>query len=518
MLHRALPALLVLAVAAAATWPFPVSPGAHDHADTLFNTWLVSWNSHALLNLRNPLQPPVFLGQEDAVGRNDLLLTQALPALPMRALGVPPLRVHNTLFFLSLAFAGYAAYLLALDQGVPRPGAVFSGVAFTSLPFFQAHMWHLQLMSAGLAVLAVRQALGFLRGERRLWPLSLLVLLQGLASLYYLVFLDLALVLVALPRLFTGPRRRIPALAAAAAAGNAAMLPFLAEHIRNAASYGMDSVVSTDLAALHSPWEGDLLAPLLRPGWLSGETALWPGLAVLAGLALLVLGRRRSVRLRDPLPLLLLGIFFLPFCLGPTVSAWGLELSPGPYRLLGLLPGMGSVRLPARAGFLYLLPLVLAAGAGIGRRRLAAAGLGALMLAELLPLGHSMMGTEPDPWHFWIEEREPAAVAFLPLSTDLTRPEKECKRLYGQILHWTPMVNGYSTSLPDGYGELARLLSEWPSPEADSALAALGVDCVVLRDSSLPGADTVWTSGPRSTSGVMLDRDSYIGRHGQETL
>jgi hypothetical protein len=92
--------------------------------------------------------------------------------------------------------------------------------------------------------------------------------------------------------------------------------------------------------------------------------------------------------------------------------------------------------------------------------------------------------------HRWLAANPREAVVFLPMEPSMERPERECLRLYGSTLHFTPMVNGYSTSLPSGYRATAGILNGWPSAEADSVLDRIGVDCIVYEDGSEIDADT----------------------------
>ena len=186
--RAALAALLFLGIACLLTWPMISMPGsgAYDSADTLFNTWLMAWNQHALAGGMDPLQTPIYLGQTDRLGRHDLLLTQAIAAAPLRVLGASPLAAHNLMMVVSLALCGMAAFLLSMTLTGSRHAALFTGVAFMALPFFQGHLWHLQLMSAGLTVLAIREGVLACTGSRRgvvsLLSIALLILLQGCAS------------------------------------------------------------------------------------------------------------------------------------------------------------------------------------------------------------------------------------------------------------------------------------------------------------------------------------------------
>ncbi len=111
-------ALLFLLFASVVTWPILVSPNPHDHADTLFNTWLIHWNNFAIFSGNNPVNQPIFEGFQDADGRHDFLLAQSTVAIPFQLLGVNPIRTHNLLLVLSLTFAGFAMFILAGELSI----------------------------------------------------------------------------------------------------------------------------------------------------------------------------------------------------------------------------------------------------------------------------------------------------------------------------------------------------------------------------------------------------------------
>ena len=505
----ALPYLLYLVGAAVLTFPLLFSGNAYDSVDTLFNSWLLDWNSHAATHLQNPLEPPVFQGFTDGAGRSDLLLTQSVLAVPLHAMGVDPLRIHNILFVIFLGFAGFATHLLARDLGLTEAGSWFAGMSFMFLPFFQGHMWHLQLMSAGITVLCIRQALGYVRGERSGFSVSLLILLQGAASLYYWYFLDLALFIMLAWCLAGSSRRKAPPLLGWIVLGNVLLLPLLLGHIANAESWIMDSVTSTDVAAYVSPWHNSILLSDFRQPWLLGEAALWPGITVVLGALVWLVTKKRADKLPGGYYLLVLFLFFILFCLGPTLVFWKKELSAAPFRFLGWLPGIGSIRLPARAAFLFLLPVVIAAGKMFGRKTwLAAAGI-TLALIEVYPGPIELTRVEISPWHHWLATRNYGRILFLPVEPSLSRPEPECRRLYGSTLHHTPMFNGYSTSLPQGYLNRARILNTWPSDSALNLARFLDIECVIFEGRADPDADMVWGEDDHVCSAIELtEQDS----------
>ncbi|MBN1434089.1 hypothetical protein JW921_04970 [Candidatus Fermentibacterales bacterium] len=514
-------ALYFVALAALLTWPMlpRAGHGAYDHADSLFNTWLMAWNHHALLSGSDPMDLPIFLGQPDADGRSDLLLTQAILAIPLRLLGISPLGAHNLILVLSIALCGLSAYLFSRSVGLSVAAAWFAGTAFAATPFFQSHLWHVQLASCGLSVLAlaqsVRMALG--RGPGPVPSallLSLLILLQGCASLYYLVFLDIALLLlavfVALGRM--GGPRRLPALAALLCGlllGNLLMLPLLGNQLSNAVTWCPDTMTSTDLAAFLAPWESSILEGWARPSFLAGEAALWPGLIVVGCLVAWFARLRKKARSSGSAPamegfLICLGLLSALVIVGPTVSLGGRGIAPAPWRLLAWIPGFASIRLPGRMGFLFLLPACVIAGATLQRaRRFVPWLLGLLAIAEVMHPPLDLIAVRPPPYHDWISARGVESVVILPMFPSFDRPEPECLRLYGSMASFTPMVNGYATSLPRDYPETARILNEWPSAPAERWLDSAGVEAVVTEGFVPPDADRVWMDG-RVPAAVVL--------------
>lgn len=494
--------LLCFGVAAAVLWPLPFSSHPHDHADTLFNTWLVAWNHHALTSSKNPVVTPQFSGFPDGQGRNDILLTQWAASLPFRALVKNPVRIHNLLLWISLALSGYAAAILARDRGASGWGAAFAGTAFISLPYFQSHLWHLQLQSAGLAVAGVLIALRAAEGRGSGWPLAPLILLQGLASLYHWYFLNLALLVILIFELLTKNRKTAWRLVVWAALGNALMLPFLIPQLRHAANWNIDTITSTDLSSFTSPWHTSCLMGWLRSPYAHPEAALWPGLAILVGASWAVIARKAGGNRW----LMLLGLFFACYSLGPTVTAWGAELAPGPFRIIAAIPGGTAIRLPARSGYLALLPLLVIAARKLGERPLwALAGI-ALSVGEAIHPGVALVPVAIPEYHRWIREQEPSMVLYLPMVPDLERPEHEVQRLFGATLHFTASINGYSTSYPAGYTEAAETLNTWPSPQAAEMAERLGADLLILEGGVPDDADMHWFDGRIWTGAVWLHR------------
>jgi hypothetical protein len=494
--------LLCLGVSAAVLWPLPCSPHPHDHGDTLFNSWLIAWNHHALSQLQNPLETPQFSGFPDSNGRSDILLTQWIASLPLRVVTGNPVRIHNLLMWLSLALTGFAAGVFAKDMGASAWGAAFAGTAFIALPYFQGHLWHLQLQSAGLAIAGIMFALRAAGGRSSGWPLVAIIPLQGLASLYHWYFLNIALLVILLSTLATGNRTNAKRLLLTAFLGNCLMLPFLVPQLQNAARWDINTITSTDISSFASPWDKSFATGWLRSPHAHPEAALWPGIALVAGSIWALLKKDTG----NTKTILAIGLVFLVYSLGPTVTAWGRQLCPGPFRLIALLPGGAALRLPARAAFLAFLPLLVAAARQLGKKRVWALAGMAVALTEAAHPGITTVPVVIPEHHYWIAGQQPERVLYLPVNEELDLPAPEAMRLYCGTLHFTPSVNGYSTSYPGDYPETAAILNSWPSSGARELAFRLGVDLVIFEQGVPDGVDMQWFDGRIRTGAVWLDR------------
>ncbi|HYV57780.1 MAG TPA: hypothetical protein VE911_09545, partial [Candidatus Nitrosopolaris sp.] len=142
---------------------------------------------------------------------------------------------------------------------------------------------------------------------------------------------------------------------------------------------------------------------------------------------------------------------------GPGILIGGREYA-SPYRLLGLLPGFGTVRLPTRFVLVAQLGFALLAGLGLGRllagRRhwlvwpiaLAAIALGVRSFSPLpkIPLHAESTGDRVPAAYRWLGAHgEGRPLLDLPG----TAFHEAAHRMYFSTFHWLPIVDGYS-----GYG------------------------------------------------------------------
>jgi hypothetical protein len=166
-----------------------------------------------------------------------------------------------------------------------------------------------------------------------------------------------------------------------------------------------------------------------------------------------------------------------------------------------VVPGLRTLRSPFRA--VAISQAVLAALAALALARLAswrgnagrilAIALGILAAAENLASPGNLVRTPATPrtaWTSWLREQpEKLVVAHVPLPRGLhvSDYEIEAWRMFAQIDHKRPMLNGYSGYFPSGYGTFQMDMDQnFPSERLLCMMAlGLGVNTLVLDRSYL---------------------------------
>ncbi len=222
--------------------------------------------------------------------------------------------------------------------------------------------------------------------------------------------------------------------------------------------------------------------------------------------------------------------------LGPLPQALGRRVDlAGPYALLyEYVPGFDGVRVPARFGMIAVLMLAVLAGYGaqlFDRRRLrpCLVVLALLFLAESLVLPFTVNGSSalrgyrsPEPrlqrpqrapavYHALARQDAATVVAELPLGV----PDYDLRAMYYSIVHWRPLVNGYSGFFPPRYGQLTAALSDVPRhPQiAVEALRASGATVVLVHEAAYLDDQGAATSNALRQLGLV-----ELFRDGQDVL
>ena len=183
------------------------------------------------------------------------------------------------------------------------------------------------------------------------------------------------------------------------------------------------------------------------------------------------------------------GFYALLFAL----SLW-VALGPGAglyAALYRLLPGFDFIRVPSRFTLLSVLALAVLAGLGFERfvagRKWLAPAIVALSFAELaaFPLATRPYPIETSPMDQWLAARsDDDAIVALPVSDPrdhVAAARRHSIYMLQSIIHFRPLVNGYSGFTPPGHDRLFRMLVRFPDEDALAAIEALGVRYAVIH-------------------------------------
>jgi hypothetical protein len=180
--------------------------------------------------------------------------------------------------------------------------------------------------------------------------------------------------------------------------------------------------------------------------------------------------------------------------LGPIPQSLGRPVEiVAPYRLLlEYVPGFDGVRVPARFAMIVALALAALAGYGaawvsrarLGRAILFVAAVIAVLEGTRLPFivngAYALRDFNTPEARLFRPARAPAVYReFAAQPSDavlielpLGPPDFDLRAMFYSIVHWRPLVNGYSGFYPPHYGRLITALSEIPR-HADVSIEAL---------------------------------------------
>jgi len=180
--------------------------------------------------------------------------------------------------------------------------------------------------------------------------------------------------------------------------------------------------------------------------------------------------------------------------LGPIPQSLGRPVEiVAPYRLLlEHVPGFDGVRVPARFAMIVALALAALAGYGaawvsrarLGRAILFVAAVIAVLEGTRLPFivngAYALRDFNTPEARLFRPARAPAVYReFAAQPSDavlielpLGPPDFDLRAMFYSVVHWRPLVNGYSGFYPPHYGRLITALSEIPR-HADVSIEAL---------------------------------------------
>jgi hypothetical protein len=120
----------------------------NDIGDPLLNTWILAWDSHALLtDPFNLFNANIFHPLPNTLAYSEHLFSTALVALPLQLISGEPILAYNLSLLATFPLAALGMYLLALRWTGHRSAAFIAGLIFAFNPYRFAAIAHLQLLT-----------------------------------------------------------------------------------------------------------------------------------------------------------------------------------------------------------------------------------------------------------------------------------------------------------------------------------------------------------------------------------
>jgi hypothetical protein len=483
-----------------------------DLGDTLLTTWIIGWDADRLQHgLRGVWDAPIFFPYRDTLAFSETLLGLAVFVAPVYWITANAVLTYNTAFLLSFFVAGFGMYLLARELSGSPAAAFVAGIYFAFGPFRMAQIAHIQMVATGWIPIALWGLHRYFSTQRFRWLAvwSAAWALQMLSNTYVGYFIAVPIAVVVADALWRARDERTRVLIHLAAASlllGAVLAPTGLAYYRARATY--HHVRSADELAAHS---ADLRAYVVGKNtigiwrWLptavsmDPEKELFPGVFALclAGIGFWT-GARDPIRRRWAIVYGVVVVAAVALSLGPRVRVWGTVVTThGPYGwLLGIVPGMDGMRVPARFAIIVIAALSVLIAFGVewmmrraGRRirPLLIAGCVGIVVSEgwatpMVTVPYRAHGRPQDrDVASWLADRAPGALLHLPMRGDARVLDHQ----FMTLVHGRPIVNGYS-----GYATpLLEFLDAGFSPMYDVArfpaavrmLRSLGVRYVLVH-------------------------------------
>lgn len=459
-----------------------------DSPDAMLNAWILSWDLHQLS--RDPLHlfdANIFFPENGSLAYSENLVTAAFLAAPAALFSDSPVLLSNVVLLLAFALTAYAAFVLAYGVTGDPWAAALAGILFGFAPYRFAHLPHLQLELAFGIPMTLYFASRVLRRRdfRGSIGLALAIPLTFGSSVYYSVYAATALPLLAgfeLSTLPPGSRlRAVKRLFAAGAFGTLLTLPLVVPYW---SKLNAGTVRSLAAAERFSASGIDYLSSFSRLHGFLPNTAepLFPGfVAVLlsvVGLLKPSLSGSRSAKFAW----LAIGTLGVLLSLGPKLGLFT--------AFYELLPPYRALRVPSRAGVLFLLGIAVLAAIGLSRvrSRFARASLVVIAAAECFA-GPLSFSTE-EPFRPAIYDRVDSlegdgALVVLPFPPP-ERFQDNAIYVYRSIgSGFRPLVNGYSGFAPKSYRDAHRALVQGDLAAGLRKLSKQGVRYVLAHGGRL---------------------------------
>jgi hypothetical protein len=507
--------------------------------DSLDAIYFMAWNAHQLV--ADPLRlfdANLLHPHRGAALFDTHRLLPSVLAAPLIWMSGNPVLAGNLVGAIALLFAAMSGRHLARVLALGPLESWVAGALYAFHTYQINETPRVNVIFHGFWPLAVAELAAYLRrGERRhAWRLGGLMLLQGLADNYNVVYAALLLFIVLFVAVAIDGRRVVkllPGLIPPALAAGFLFLPIVLPYAAAARTYNYarEPPVGIDLEHYVSTPRGNLLyGPIGTPVTLQQRGPHFVGFFSLALSAVAVAALRRRRRDEDPggiVPVRLwvplaagLALVFVVLSLGRDLTVFGQPLGVGPYRLLHALPVFEYIRIPERLSLVAMLFIALLVARGLALVKQEFRLLAGL-LAMLVPLEHlSVMpvservpvGAQVPEVYRWLATEPVKALAEVPIHGEgLVR--KESLEEYFSTYHWKPIIHGYVSYPPLLSKVLRRAAADFPSERSLQTFDRVGVDTVVVHRgrpgaSALEGAITEAMANGRLTRIARFETQS----------
>jgi 4-amino-4-deoxy-L-arabinose transferase-like glycosyltransferase len=474
--------------------------GRLDNADTRLLIWNVAWVARTLvLDPLHVFDANIFYPHRGTLAYSESNLGAGLLAIPVYWLTGNPYAAHNFVVLLSFVLSATCTYYLVRNLVGNRPAAAVAAICFAYCPYVFSHLPHVHLlMTAGLPL----SMLAFHRVADRptAWraaALGLAVAAQALFCGYYAIFVALtvgfAVLLIATTRRRWTDARYWTAIAIAAGVAIAIALPLFLPYMRLQRATGF--VRPLDEARLWSAdWRTYFASSAHAHAWMLPIIGRWnevlfPGFVALAsGVAGLGVGWLARGRLRE-ISILYGGLAALAFwaSLGPDA---------GLYKVLhSSVPAFSLLHAPSRFGVVVAFALSVLAGVSMtallawlrrpdrsgtaGRFRSTQYLSRKSACATILVIAATVFELRV-PLSFSQAPRVETGyrvLATLPRGPVLEMPfysrrfaSARTQYMLSSTAHWMPLVNGYSSYIPQDFVDKTEALGGFPTIEAFKVL------------------------------------------------
>jgi hypothetical protein len=487
------------------TWPLITDP-AHlsrtDNGDALLNMWAIGWVAHQLPRHPSRLfDANIFYPEPLTLAYSEAMIVQGVLAMPVFAAGGSPVLAFNLVLLAGFALTGWAFCLLlhrwthSWAAGYTAGSlAAFNAYVFVRIPHLQT--FHVEFIALILFALDRLVVSGRLRDAV---SLGAALALQGLTSVYLLVFTMWMLILAAAARAREAIHRHGPrAIGSALVAGAVAvglLSPYLLAYYRLHRLTGISrtlaeaqlgastwtNYLSTVSRFHYSLWSHRFVDASIPPAF-PGAAALLLTLLALASAA-----TRRDRRVH--------------MCLTAAVGCAIMSVLPRSRifpALYPFIPGITAMRVVANVGQIVLLMIAALAGFGVFalRQRIASSRVWPAVAVALVVVVNLEARYAPLRLRQFTEiPRIYDALARVPDAVVIELPFHppdvafaNAGYMLNSTRYWHPLVNGYSGFLPASYHEVFKSVQSFPDQAALTALHDRGVTHIVVHMDAFRGA------------------------------